>query len=503
MYDVTPKYNAQIHASVLRYSWEGTITTTIGDVYTFESQDIELDSSSLTETGADGSALKLGAVYTSELNMSFLSLVNSGGIRVMASDIDRYVLYGAEINLTAKVRASLTPYRWSDFPSTMWSEMTDQWSDYLEYWTIPIGVYTIAEALRDLPLIKVAAYDHLSRFDKSFTPDRTARGAYVWLSLFCSACNVSLGMTAAQIYQLPNGTRSMILAAGAVDDIETYRDALSYLAAAMCCVATCDRSGALVLRTFKTTAVQDIPATWRWDCQIADYESDYDGIYATYKEDAVTEFVGDSAGTGLVYNLGVNPYLQISDSTNRAAALTAIYNKLAAADYTPFDLTAPLDPALDLLDPVTLSGNLATGELALLTEITMNMAGTMSLKGVGENPYLAGVTARYNKNIEGLLNDSTGGSTSGTAEMWMLFDNTGTAIAFTNSCDNQKLQIAYTAEFTLDAAGTATVTIYLDNTNIATYSDEFDAGTHTMSVVQGWLLDTSGDHEVNAEVTVA
>ncbi len=516
---VSQDYLECIHGSVLRCEWSGTVRDAAGVLYSFGPKDISHSSGSLTLTGADSTALKLGAVYTSQLGLGFMSLVNGAGVTVMAKDFDRYRLYGGEIVLNCLVSTNLSPVTWADVADFDWNDMfLETWEDQRRTWLIPMGRYTIAETQRNLPFISVKAYDRLSWFDKEYRPssDDGAMLPFDWLSAWCAACGVPLGMTSAEVHLLPNGSRYMALAIGAVDDVTTYRDALSYLAEALCCIVTVDRDGALVLRPFGVSlAVTDIPASWRWDCLVSDYQTYYNGLYATYKEGGVSEYYGSAGTEGLVYNISVNPFLQFTDAENRAAAFGAIIGTLSAARYTPFSATAPCDPALDLFDVVTLSGNLARGEYALITEVVFSSDGTMRIKCVGENPKLNVVSSRYSKNIEGLIGASVSGASSGTQAAWILVDTDReeeavgddpvleNAIEFESHTDYQKLNIQWTGNYSLSVASLVTVSVDLDGEQIYCARQLQPTGWNTFTVAYGYLLEGKGTHEVTVSVSAS
>lgn len=301
MYITNQRYFETLHDSVLRYSWEGNITTTTGNVYTFTNANLS-DNGSITETASETDSLKLGAVYASELSIEFYSLMLNGS-EVMAADIDRFTLYDAVIDLKCVIHTEQIYSKWSDVAGVSWDDIADMtWGDLAD-WIIPIGKFIVAESMRALPTIQIKAYDFLTRFDKKYASivDRTEKTPYNWLVGWCNACNVELGMTAGEVGALNLNAMRVYGLAQVVDDLETYRDAISYLATILCAIATVDREGRLVLRSFTTAVDLDIPQDWRWDCKIADYRTIYDGLFSTYCKTETAEYTGTSAGTGLLY----------------------------------------------------------------------------------------------------------------------------------------------------------------------------------------------------------
>lgn len=478
MYTTSAAYRTAIMGNVLKYEWSGSLTTVNGDVYTFSPVNIDT-MGSVTETASDSDRLTVGSVYASELNINFFSLVDSNLDTILAKDFDRYELYGAEIDLECTTCGE----------------------------TIPVGKYVIAETLRNVNMIEVKAYDFMTKFDKRYdsAADTSDLQPYAWLVSWCTACGVTLGSTEWDIAAMANnGLRSYKLAQ-VVDDLTTYRDALHYLSEILCAVCFIDRNGELVLKNYRRAVDLTIPTTWRWDCQIADYRTMYDGIFTTYVITQESEYTGTLSPVGLVYDFGVNPFLQITDGTARNIVKSNILNDLATITCTPFTATCPLDPSLDLMDVVELSGGVAEpGEYAVLTEITFYMDGTMDLSCSGANPKLQEVVSRVSKvadvaESQTYVNNS--GVSIGSTDSYIIGNNLGNSVTITCTTDNQIVELLYTADFTLDEDSLVTCTLAMDGNTIQTYQELYFVGQHTMTVDHYYEISTSGDHTFTATVS--
>lgn len=377
MYNTSSAYKSAIRKNSRYFSWGGRIKTNKGNEISYTSRNIVGQKPKITRSCSGSTALELGSVYASEFTIDLN----------FKEEIDRYSLYEGEITLYSYVSKSGTqagPFE-----------------------AIPMGIFEISEATRASRTISIKAYDYMLRFDKTFVGNKTEKTPFEWLAYACERCNVQLGVSSTVVSRMANGETKFSYTN--VDNVETYRDMISYVASLLCAVAMIDRNGRLVVKQFgDTEAIQDIPASWRFNSKIADYITKYSGIYATYKEAGLSEYYHLDNDVDLVYNLGTNPFLQISDSNDREKAVMNILKQLGEVSYVPFEAEVPLDPSYDPMDIFTLSGNQAIGEVSCITEIVLEINGSMSIKCVGENPNLDKAKSRFTKNIEGLIESQEG-----------------------------------------------------------------------------------------------
>lgn len=377
MYNTSSEYKSAIRKNSRYFSWGGRIKTNKGNEIPYTSRNIVGQKPKITRSCSGSTALELGSVYASEFTIDLN----------FKEEIDRYSLYEGEITLYSYVSKSGTqagPFE-----------------------VIPMGIFEISEATRASRTISIKAYDYMLRFDKTFVGNKTEKTPFEWLAYACERCDVQLGVLSTVVSKMANGETKFSYTN--VDNVETYRDMISYVASLLCAVAMIDRNGRLVVKQFgDTEAIQDIPASWRFNSKIADYITKYSGIYATYKEAGLSEYYHLDNDVDLVYNLGTNPFLQISDSNDREKAVMNILKQLGEVSYVPFEAEVPLDPSYDPMDIFTLSGNQAIGEVSCITEIVLEINGSMSIKCVGENPNLDKAKSRFTKNIEGLIESQEG-----------------------------------------------------------------------------------------------
>lgn len=370
MYSVSNKYIQDMKEPVARISVRGTI----GDK-AFDENNIAGGSFSITNQCIDGDEIKLGSVYIGELRATFQNV-----------NISRYSWVGKEI----------TVYQRRYFADDEEEPTSEE---------IPLGVFTIAEASLGGDGVSVIAYDNMAKFDKTAQFNVTTGTAYGILSNICTQCGVTLAMTQQEVEALPNGAE--LLGLWADNDIETFRDMLSWLAQTLASVALINRSGGLYLKTYDMNVVDEITDENRFsDASFSDFESRYSGISVVDMESGQTKYYGTEHDIYLTYNLGSNPFMQFGVPDTKERMARAILNNLSATAYVPYSCTMLGDPCYDLGDVFTLSGGMGDGtKHFVLQRYTYKLHSGYEAEGVGKNPNLANAKSKTDKEISALINN--------------------------------------------------------------------------------------------------
>lgn len=367
MYSVSNKYRQDMKEPSAHFTLRGTVGN-----QSFTEANLAGGSFSITNQCIDNDEILLGAAYVGELRATFQDI-----------EIDRYEWIGKTI----------TPVHVRLFPDGTSEE-------------VPLGIFTIAEATWSADGVSVIAYDNMSKFDKAATFTATTGTAFGILYNICSLCGLTLGMTEQQVAALPNGTEYLGL--WAENDIETYRDMISWLAQTLASIVLIDRQGRVYLRPYGMTPVDEVTEQNRFvDASFSDFESRYSGVSVVDMQAQQTRYYGTDDDRFLTYNLGSNPFMQYGTPTTRERMARAILNSLAATAYVPFSVTMLGDPAYDLGDVLTLSGGLGDGSKRFVIQrFSYNLHNNYSAEGVGKNPDLANAKSKTDKQIQGLLNNS-------------------------------------------------------------------------------------------------
>lgn len=368
MYPVSEAFLQAVQENTRRYYWTGRITTTKGATYEFGADDIVKGSGYISSQCCGSTEIELGTVYAAEMGITLLS------------DIDRYTLEDALVELFYHLRLVDGTFE-----------------------EVPMGIFEVSEANRNIKTLELKAYDYMLRFDKSFNGFETNGTVYDFVSLCCKACKVEMAQSQAEYEAMPNGTE--MLSIYTENDIETYRDVLYYVGQVLGGFFCINREGKLELRKYGNEPVMELETNHRFTSSFSDFITRYTAVSSTNMKTETAEYYHLDPDDGLTLNLGVNPLLQFGLKETREQLCMNILNDLAVVDYVPFDSETIGNPALDLGDVVRFKGGQADeNRISAITSMQCKIGEKHALKGVGKNPRLAHAKSKNDKNISGLLN---------------------------------------------------------------------------------------------------
>ena len=368
LYPVSEAFLQAVQENTRRYYWTGRITTTKGATYEFGADDIVKGSGYISSQCCGSTEIELGTVYAAEMGITLLS------------DIDRYTLEDALVELFYHLRLSDGTFE-----------------------EVPMGIFEVSEANRNIKTLELKAYDFMLRFDKNFNGFETIGTVYDFVSLCCRACKVEMAQSQADYEAMPNGTE--LLSIYTENDIETYRDVLYYVGQVLGGFFCINREGKLELRKYGNEPVMELETKHRFTSSFSDFITRYTAVSSTNMKTETAEYYHLDPDDGLTLNLGVNPLLQFGLKETREQLCMNILNDLAVVDYVPFDSETIGNPALDLGDVIRFKGGQADeNRISAITSMQCKIGGKHTLKGVGKNPRLAHAKSKNDKNISGLLN---------------------------------------------------------------------------------------------------
>ena len=480
--------------------WHGSLVTEAGVVYDLNTDIL------CTGSGTLESSINLpfvGGAYSTSLQM-----------QLNLRDVDPQTLKNARVELYVRLSVQLPAVRtWEAMSKYSWEDLkTVTWGgdETTVYTDIPMGVFYVADAKRVLYSIKLEGGDGMMKFNGDLPAmDTTSRSVYNWLRWACTACGVELGMTAAQVKAMPNGSRSFVYA-DVTDGVDTYRDLIGQLAAVLGAVAVMDRRGRLVLACVGTEAVAEVTPSDRYSSEYEDTQSRYTGLQAQYKAQAMQEYYNnvvdvEQADDGQVINLGANPFLQISNSSARTTALQTIIDYFADKPFTPFEAQIPSHPEYDVLDVLSFTGGHAPENCAApITSITRTINGGVAIRCATPEEQVGAV--RESIQVDGLSGGTGTGYASSDfwiqiaafpeAETTITEDTVTTQLTVNCTVDNTTMQIAWTGFYVLDEAATVTARVLVDDTEVYSVSDDQQAGNHVLNVTTGHKTDRQGQHVI-------
>lgn len=368
MYPVSEAFLQAVQENTRRQKWSGRITTVKGTKYEFTDKEIVKGSGYITRQCCGSTEIELGSVYAAEMGITLFL------------NADRYSLEDAKIELFYSIQIA-----------------DGSWE------TIPMGIYEVSEANRNIKTLEIKAYDYMLRFEKNAAVESSSAYPFDFLSYACDKCKVELAHTQEEIEAMPNGTE--LLGIYPDGNVETYRDLLFYLAQVLGKVCQINREGKLELVSYGNEPIVTMESKHRFSSSYSDFRTRYTAVYSTNEVEAKSEYYCLDPDDGLTMNLGINPLLQYGLLNTREVLLTNILNAIAIVDYVPFDSSTIGNPALDPMDVVRFTGGHADSTaISCITSITYKIHGKHSLKGVGKNPLLSSAKSKADKNIIGLLN---------------------------------------------------------------------------------------------------
>lgn len=262
MYPVSDAFKNAIKEPVIQYGIIGQIGNT-----SFTEDNIIAGSMTVSNQCTDTNDIVLGSAYVGQLIATFTGM-----------QLNRYEWLDKVVSFAIRVQLP-----------------NNQHED------VPMGYYTIKEVYHTAEGVQIKAYDNMHKFDKLFDATHFDFNGkpYAFLNTICSDCGVTLGMSQSEVEDLPNGEHTMYMCGARKEttdyasDVETYRDALFYLAQACACFATIDRQGRLVLRRYRQGKVDTITELHRLaGAEFSDYVTSYNGLYVTSLWDGRTTYYG-------------------------------------------------------------------------------------------------------------------------------------------------------------------------------------------------------------------
>ncbi len=375
MFEVSEKFRNAIKQNARRYEWTGTITAKSGKVYQISPQNIVKGSGYIKWQCCSGTEIELGTVYAAEMGITLIL------------DVDRYTLFDSVVRLYYTL------------------ELMDGTTE-----TIPMGVFEVSEANRNIKTLELKGYDYMLRFDKNLKLEASSGTPYQFIKACCDACKVEMAQTTAEINAMPNGKSTLGIYAD--NDIETFRDLLFYVTQVLGGYCQIDRYGRLVIKHYDNKSVLTVPQKERFSSSYSDFVTRYTAVSSTNQINQTAEYIAMETDDALTMNLGINPLLQFGLKSTRERMLREVLTALQKVQYVPFDSTTIGNPALEPGDVLKFSGGHADdSKISCITDIEYKIGGKMTIKCVGKNPRLAAAKSKNEKNITGLLNSVESGKT--------------------------------------------------------------------------------------------
>ena len=459
MYQVSEEYLKQTKRKVQTFRLAGTVNK-----IAFTNHDILSGSFTITNQCSEQNDVKIGSVYIGELKCTFkpdLQVPDWTNAQIIVSE-------GLLIDGTA-------------------------WED------VPLGVYTVSEANDTEYGVDITAYDNMARFNRSCSVDITIGTPDELLTLACTTCKAELGMTQAEVDALPNGTESLSLYTE--NDIETWQDFVFWVAQATGTIATMDREGKLVLRSYTQNVVDTLTNHNRFTgSKFSKFETRYSGLSCVNMADDTTSYYGSDPDNYLTYNLGSNPFLQYGVDSYKEQIRRAVLTALLQIEYVPFETSCLCGAMYDLGDIIRCTDGIAPGKLGCVMMYDYTCNGGYKITGFGSDPALATAKSKTDKNLEGLRNNVSTNEilffNYENASAIQIGDGESKAIIDIRFTSSVSIGVLFQAEILLEATATeadviGTIEYTLNEATIIGYTptETWKNGKHILSLMYMLMIE--------------
>lgn len=362
MYVTSEEYKASLDSGWLDTDISGKITLTNGTIITFAEKDIVPGSLGYTNKALNGNDFCFGGIYVGELTVDLMIA------------IDRYSLQDAKIEVTYTHRTA--------------GGIVDE---------IPIGIFYVYEATRTKRIISLKAYDSMINFDKE-VEESTTGTLFDILSFIAEKCEVPLAQTEDEINSFVNSEWWLTLD---MEQISTYREALSSIGLLCGRFATINRAGQLEFRVFKMRPQDSVSARRRTESTIEDFRTYFYGVKARFLANEnyyPYTAVDETMTSGLMLDLGDISIFQ-GENTSKETIMKNLLEVAKGIKYVPMDLSMISDPSIDLGDCLELTNVNGTEESVITSvhSVAWTYHSKHKLSSFGSNPKLKGIVSKEDR----------------------------------------------------------------------------------------------------------
>lgn len=365
MYPVSNAYPTEILKNDRVTDIYGTITLTNGTVIELTKGDFA-EAPDMDKICSNSDTWTLGSVDQSQLKFTFYS------------ELDRYVIYGAEVELFF----------------ALWLPEDEEWEE------IPLGTYYVSECTRaGLHKLKVILLDDMDKLDVTYDGATVSGQPYDILNLISVKSGVPLGQTQEEIEALPNGTT--VFGLPTKTSIQNYRDMLRDISVCLAGFGYIGRDGKLYIGQFSKTSCRTIIADHRGNDKISEYQFAYSAISCNKDGEIVAVGTDDDQ----LLDLEDNQFLQLGLYITVEGVLENILDAIKGIKYVPGSLSLlKSDPSFDPGDLITATGYTSgVATLMPVHKMTWKWGGGQKIEAYGEDPNIGKTKSKSQKSLENKL----------------------------------------------------------------------------------------------------
>ena len=362
MYQVDENFWTCMNSSGKYDEVTGAMTLTDGTTIDLELNSFLQNTIKISGTNVSNVDIVFGVVHSNELTMSIYT------------DLDRYALYGAEINLVY----------------TVYDHKPDTGVEYISS-DVDLGIFTIAEVEKKNDIARITAYDNMKKLDKPCGTTVFSGTPYNILKSVATHTEIPFHYIAEDFEQFLN--YSEVVQFDTTSGAKTYRDIVKYTCQMLgvCCRAN-RTTGGFELYEFSREPDDTITPVMRKlsTTNIADYLCRFNGFSATSVKGTFKDVArGINGITMIIDDAPAWDYGLATSLRDRSVRLATWLREL---QYTPCDVSIFNNPIYECGDMLQI--NLTDGDVnTLVTEFSWSFRSNMIIKSTGSNTILEKTTS--------------------------------------------------------------------------------------------------------------
>ena len=330
----------------------------------FDASNLPTNAITISKQCIDDNELMFGGVFTNQLKLSLTGLTGDYN--------DRYQFYGATIELYYKIEVLQNTFV-----------------------TIPLGIYTVADADKPSDKVNLTAYDNMTLLDLPIGGAQINGTPWQMFEQVEYHTGMQLGFEEEDLEDFINYNYET--SATSDRGLQTYRDVVKMICQQLGCFAYADRDGTLALKQFSLRPDISLTMSNWYSLVPADYKSTYIGLSITSLKGTFTKSVPGSLSTGLTMVIEDAPAWDYGLMTTLQTKTDNLFNLLRSIDeYTPCEIEMPSDACFDCGDRLEITLRDGTKIYSIVTSMEWKFHQGMSITSAGLNPYLEGGSALEN-----------------------------------------------------------------------------------------------------------
>ncbi|WP_050698044.1 hypothetical protein [Anaeromassilibacillus senegalensis] len=355
MHQTTELYKQLIRRTARRQIVGGTITLSSGETIDLTPRNVAEGGLEISCATSQQGAFTIGAAVIGELT---LTLINHEK-QFEASDFT-----GAVIRSSIGL---LTQQKWDGTKTVEW---------------VPLGVYTVDEAVKTNATVTITALDNMARFERPYSDSKLTYPATLKqiVTDACTVCGVTL---AAPDFPGSGYTVSRRPEEKSI----TCREILSYAAQLAGCYARCNREGALMVGWYDIAAAPYEPVGIQ-SSDVAAADIAVTGVQIIPQDTEAAPV--NSGGEGYVVKIENNPLAQ----NNLQVLADDLGARLVGFTFRPYTVQCLSNPSLDVGDTVRVTDRHGTVHTSFVSNISYAPDGSMTLTADAESK-LSNASTRF------------------------------------------------------------------------------------------------------------